>query len=301
MRSRRTRSPRDRRYGIFHVGGRIVEISGKPVKEVTFTPGGTPAKVDPNGKYLRRVDVVQHFTPKTQRASLPILMWHGGGLSGVTYETTPDGREGWQTLFLRKGFKVYTLGRVERGRSGFASPDVWTRRPGFPAGRQSWERFRIGPGGAAGTMTRPSASSLGRQPVPGRRLREFRPEVSYPRWTTTARRSSPPISALVDKVCPCIVLVHSQAGQFGQRVAQARPDKVKAQHPGGAGRHRRSAQVRSSRTCRSWRSMATTSSRMPAGPDPEAAERLQCKVVEAGGKVDVIHLPERGQKAIPTC
>ncbi len=51
-------------------------------------------------------------------------MWHGGGLSGVTYETTPDGREGWQTLFLRKGFKVYTSDAVERGRSGFASPDI---------------------------------------------------------------------------------------------------------------------------------------------------------------------------------
>ncbi len=35
--------------GSFHVGGREVVISGKPVKEVVFTPGGVPAKVDPNG------------------------------------------------------------------------------------------------------------------------------------------------------------------------------------------------------------------------------------------------------------
>jgi hypothetical protein len=38
-----------RDMGSFHVGGRLVEISGKPVKEVTFTPGGVPAKVDLNG------------------------------------------------------------------------------------------------------------------------------------------------------------------------------------------------------------------------------------------------------------
>src|SRR5208283_2865128 len=31
--------------GSFHVGGRLVEISGKPVKEVVFSPGGVPAKV----------------------------------------------------------------------------------------------------------------------------------------------------------------------------------------------------------------------------------------------------------------
>ncbi|HBY29948.1 MAG TPA: esterase, partial [Bradyrhizobium sp.] len=40
-----------RDMGSFHVGGRLVEISGKPVKDVTFTPGGVPAKVDPNGTY----------------------------------------------------------------------------------------------------------------------------------------------------------------------------------------------------------------------------------------------------------
>src|SRR6266851_6988906 len=38
--------------GSFHVGGRLVEIAGKPVKEVVFTPGGVPAKVDPNGTYM---------------------------------------------------------------------------------------------------------------------------------------------------------------------------------------------------------------------------------------------------------
>src|SRR2546430_16741136 len=34
--------------------------------------------------------------------------------------------------------------------------------------------------------------------------------------------------AEIDKVCPCAILFHSQAGQFGFRAAQPRPDKVKA-------------------------------------------------------------------------
>src|SRR5262249_34528804 len=33
---------------------------------------------------------------------------------------------------------------------------------------------------------------------------------------------------LVDKVCPCVVMVHSQSGTFGYRVLEARPDQVKA-------------------------------------------------------------------------
>lgn len=50
----------------------------------------------------------------------PILMWHGGGLTGVTWETTPDGREGFDTLFLRHGFNVCVSDAVERGRASWA-------------------------------------------------------------------------------------------------------------------------------------------------------------------------------------
>ena len=81
-----------RDFGSFHIGGKIIEITGQPVKEVVFTPGGVPAKVDPNGKYQVEQMYVQYFLPQNKKGKLPLLMWHGGGLTGVTYETTPDGR-----------------------------------------------------------------------------------------------------------------------------------------------------------------------------------------------------------------
>ncbi len=37
--------------GSFHIGGREVVISGKPIKEVLFSPGGVPAKVAPRALY----------------------------------------------------------------------------------------------------------------------------------------------------------------------------------------------------------------------------------------------------------
>ena len=49
-----------------------------------------------------------------------------------------------------------------------------------------------------------------------------------PRWVTTDEPIIAAYIELVDKVCPCVVLVHSQAGSFGFKVAEARPDKVKA-------------------------------------------------------------------------
>src|SRR5215472_11636162 len=110
-----------RDMGSFHVGGRVIEITGQPIKEIVFTPGGVPAKMDRKGK-------------------LPLLMWHGGGLTGVTYETTPDGREGWLNYFIRKGWDTYISDAVERGRAGWTDTfkgDALSLPLGDP-----WERFR---------------------------------------------------------------------------------------------------------------------------------------------------------------
>jgi hypothetical protein len=73
---------------------------------------------------------VQYFLPKNKKGKLPLLMWHGGGLTGVTYESTPDGREGWLNYFIRKGWDTYVSDAVERGRSGFASLPL--RRAALP-------------------------------------------------------------------------------------------------------------------------------------------------------------------------
>src|SRR5262249_1358905 len=61
---------------------------------------------------------VQYRIPKTVSGPA-IVMVHGSGHTGATYETTPDGREGWATYFARKGFPVYVVDHSGRGRSGF--------------------------------------------------------------------------------------------------------------------------------------------------------------------------------------
>ena len=37
--------------GSFHVGGRPVSLSGLPTRDVVFTAGSAPIKVDPNGDF----------------------------------------------------------------------------------------------------------------------------------------------------------------------------------------------------------------------------------------------------------
>lgn len=45
------------------------------------------------------------------------MFLHGAGQSGAAWETTPDGREGFQTIFLRKGYKVFLMDQPGRGRA----------------------------------------------------------------------------------------------------------------------------------------------------------------------------------------
>jgi hypothetical protein len=281
-------------FGSFHVGGRLAEIRGQAVREVMFTPGGVPAKIDPNGKYLVESMYVQYFTPAHIKAKVPMLLWHGGGLTGVTYETTPDGREGWSHFFIRQGWKTYVSDAVERGRSGWASPDVWPSSPQFLPIENPWPRFRMG--------AKPwSDDPKQREELPGNQFPaegylNFMKQV-VPRWTTTDEVTIKAYTELVDKVCPCVVLVHSQAGQFGQKVAQARPDLVKALvliEPAGFGDPAQASALKNTPILTIYGDHIEQDSRWPA------LRQTQMKLNElyrqAGAQVDVINLPEVGIK-----
>src|SRR5438105_682823 len=131
-----------RDLGSFHLGGRHVAISGKPVREVFI--GGANQKLDPNGTYIVEQMYVQYLLPQNRRGKLPLLMWHGGGFTGVTYESTPDGRESWQTMFVRTGWDVYVSDAVERGRAGWAMPEVFKGDPVFLTVDYPWVTWRFG-------------------------------------------------------------------------------------------------------------------------------------------------------------
>jgi len=281
--------------GSFHVGGREVELKGKPVKEMLFTAGGVPAKVDPNGVYQVEQMYVQYFIPQPQKGRLPLLMWHGGGLTGVTYETTPDGREGWLNYFLRRGWAVYNSDAVERGRSGWAQfPDIFSTEPVFLTKNNPWERFRMGAG--AGSYHRDPAQmkALPGSQFPAEGYDNFTKQ-NVPRWTSTDEPIVAAYLALVDKVCPCIVLAHSQGGPFAMRVAQARPDKVKAlvlAEPAGIGVAGQEAALKDTPTLVVYGDFIPQDSRWPTIRANTAG--FMAKVTAAGGRVEVLDLPARG-------
>ena len=276
--------------GSFHIGGRDVEITGKAAPDIQLTPG-VPANIDPNGTYAVEQMYVQYFLPSRERGRLPLLLWHGAWLTGATYETTPDGREGWLNFFLKRGWPVYLSDAVERGRAGWAPyPDVYKSEPIFLTKENAYERFRIGKG---------PGSYAKRQAYPGTQF----PLESYdqfvkqavPRWTTNNAATVAAYVALADRVCPCVVLVHSQSGQFGAAVAERRPDKVKALimvEPGNGGNLAQAARLKNTPTLVVWGDFVEQDPRWSAN---RAVVNTYLDAVRAGGgAVDIIDLPAQG-------
>ena len=171
--------------GSFHIGGRIIEITGQPVKEVVFTPGGVPAKVDPNGKYQVEQMYVQYFLPQNKKGKLPLLLWHGGGLSGVTYETKPDGGDGWMHYFIRKGWDTYVSDAMERGRSGWTS--TFKGEADGAAVRRSVGALPHGADRLVERRSRRSARPIRARSFRSRPIAQFMKQ-GVPRWVTTDER-----------------------------------------------------------------------------------------------------------------
>ena len=116
-------------FGSFHVGGRRVTLTGQPAEIIKFS-GVTSFENDPNGDYQVEQAYVQYFIPADRQHELPVLLVHGGGMTGSNWETTPDGRNGWLYHFLEAGFATYVIDNTERGRAGWcALPGEWEGTP----------------------------------------------------------------------------------------------------------------------------------------------------------------------------
>jgi len=279
------------RWGSFHVGGREVRVAGEAVREVLYTPGSAPARLDPNGTYLVGGMYAQVMEPAPKRGAAPMMLWHGGGLTGACWETTPDGREGWQHYFLRQGWEVVVSDAVERGRSG------WTRIPEETGGipvispmENPWTRFRIGPGTPQEGRVFPGQQF----PSDAESWRGFMRQ-NVPRFTTTDAMILDGYGALLGRVGPSVVVAHSQGGFFAWRAAQEWPDKVRALvlvEPASTGLVEKVAALRGIPVLMLYGDYIAGDARWPTirGNGVAFAEAVR----QAGGAVDVVDLPERG-------
>jgi pimeloyl-ACP methyl ester carboxylesterase len=190
------------------------------VDEGSFMSGGTVLTA-PNGDTFHGDHAyVQYQVPADARA-LPLVMWHGGGQFSKTWETTPDGREGYQTIFLRRGWPVYILDQPRRGRAGRST--VGTTIPnGVPNESSVWGTFRLGvwPNFFPNVQFSRDPAAL---------------DQYYRQQTPNTGPSGIPERGLIvdavakafEKIGPAILLTHSASGRIGWLTALKSPN-VKA-------------------------------------------------------------------------
>lgn len=281
--------------GSFHIGGEAVTLQGLPVKELVYTAGGPPTKMDPNGDFHTGQMYVQYIKLTKPKARYPLLLWHGGGLTGVTWETKPDGQPGWQMYFLNAGHDVYVSDAVERGRASWSRyPEVYTGEPVFRTKKEAWEAFRIGPDGSYATDPSQRKAHSG-QRFPLTAFDVFAMQ-SVPRWVSNDAKTQAAYNALVAKVCPCVIVVHSQGGNFGFNAALAAPDKVKALvavEPSGAPPETANlAAVKDVPQLIVWGDFVAQSELWTKLS--KASTNYHKALAAMGGKVDWISLPDKG-------
>jgi pimeloyl-ACP methyl ester carboxylesterase len=210
-----------------HLGGRPVTLAGLPELEISFSPGNPPVRINPNGEFEIEQMYVQYVRLESPRARHPLLLMHGGGLCGVTYETKPDGQSGWQSWFLRAGHDVYVADAVERGRASWArSPQFFQGEAIFRSKAEAWELFRIGADGSWNGSARTSAANPGCR-FPVHAFDQFMKQTT-PRWASTAGAVQTAYNALAQAHGPFVIITHSQGGNFAFNMALAHPDKVRA-------------------------------------------------------------------------
>lgn len=208
--------------GSFYAGGKRLEVSGKPQRHLRLTADLPHYPYDPNGIYAIDHAYVNYVVP-AKVEGLPVVFLHGGGLTGSMWETTPDGRPGWLTSFLRAGHPCYIVDNAERGRAGWCSIEgEWEGEPVLRTEAEAWTTYRIGP--AEGYPSR--------TPYPGSLFPVFAlAEASMqavPRWVTNNFRQIKALEAVVERIGRCVVVSHSHGGGIASHVAKSLPDLIAA-------------------------------------------------------------------------
>jgi hypothetical protein len=186
---------------------------------VTTAPGAFDAlkPSDPAGQTYRGDHLYAFYQVPVSARKYPIVMWHGFGQFSKTWETTPDGREGFQNIFLRRGFATYLIDQPRRGNAGRST--VGTTISAKPDEQFWFGQFRLGvwPNYFDGVQFSRDADVLNQY------FRSMTPDTG----PFDVDIMSNAVSALFTKVGSGILFTHSHSGGLGWSAAM-KSENIKA-------------------------------------------------------------------------
>jgi pimeloyl-ACP methyl ester carboxylesterase len=171
----------------------------------------------------------------------PIVYLHGYGQSRMGWMTTPDGREGWSNLFLRKGHSAWLVDQPRRGEAGAAVSmtsdgflDAWAEdSKDYKPGDQAWyTHFRIG-------RTAPERYEGSQFPEGDAAQDQFFRQITPNTGTFDQAVAAAALGEVMAEVkartgSKSIFITHSQGGAVGWDVPVENIAAIVAIEPGGA-------------------------------------------------------------------
>ncbi|PNB74476.1 alpha/beta hydrolase [Pseudomonas sp. GW456-E7] len=216
----------------------------------------------PDGQTYHGDHVYAFYQVPVDAHPLPIVMWHGAGQSAKSWETTADGREGFQNIFLRRGFSTYLIDQPRRGDAGRSLVET-TIKP-VPDEQLWFNQFRIG--------LWPETFEGSQFPRGPQALEQFFRSMTPNTGPYDIEVASDGVSALLDKTGPAILFTHSQGGGPGWMTA------IKSQ------------QVRGIVAFEPGSSFVFPEGEVPA-PIPSAFDTLSAQVVSKAQFEALTHIP----------
>jgi len=196
--------------GSFFVGGVKVQVPG------TLDPFTPTANASDDGQIYHYDRLYAQYQIPPAARQYPLVLIHGGGGTGKVWESTPDGREGYQTIFLRRGFAVYIVDFPRRGRAGYpsfngpfgtlAGTPLVANRTNRSGDQLAFVRWRLG---LAYLQYFPNSQF---PQAPGALDQFFSHLVPTVDNTTVIVDG---LVALLDKIGPAILVTHSQSVTLG--------------------------------------------------------------------------------------
>ena len=208
----------------FHIAGRSLTVSGQVTTTLDTVPG-LPARVsDPNGTYQVGQLYAQYFRLTEPRYTRPLLLWHGGGMTGCTWEAGPTGQAGWHDLFMQAGWDTCVSDAPGRGRAGWAPyPLITPDQPEHRTLEQAWTIFRLGPPEGYATQRVFAGQQFALEDLPGLGC-QF-----VARWPSYAEQTIQAYLQLLEKLDqPVAIVAHSEGARYAMEVAARAPARVGA-------------------------------------------------------------------------
>ena len=280
-------------------------IGGEKSEQTRVELGG----LGPGGHIAVNQMYVRYMEPHRSKSNVPVVMVHGATLTGKSWETTPDGRMGWDEYFVRKGHSVYVPDQVGRGRSGFNQANINNVRAGTaPAtglpnllrfsDEVVWPNFRFGltPGAPFSDEQFPvdAVDELSKQAVP---------DLSFG-GVPTPNPTLKALSDLAGQLHGAVLMGHSQSGPFPLAAALLNPAVAKGLvlvEPGRCPANYTDEQIKTLATVPvlavfgDHRDIATGISTRPSWQESfNTCQELIRRLKAAGGQAEMLNPPDQG-------